>query len=133
MAGRCGREWIRMAFMSVEYVPAPIVQLRRALFLTFTTVAFFAPATPAPAQQALDPMQAPGLATPSSQDAHAIAQHTNRLITETSPYLLLHAHNPVDWYPWGKEAFEKARSEHKPVFLSIGHYPCHCRPVMERE
>src|ERR1700741_1053902 len=69
----CQREWIRMACMSVEYVPAPIVQLRRALFLTFPTVAFFAPATPAPAQQALDPMQAPGLATPSSQDAHAIA------------------------------------------------------------
>ncbi len=44
----------------------------------------------------------------------------NRLIHEKSPYLLQHAHNPVDWYPWGAEAFEKARREDKPVFLSIG-------------
>jgi hypothetical protein len=47
-------------------------------------------------------------------------RYTNRLIHEKSPYLLLHAHNPVDWYPWGAEAFEKARREQKPIFLSIG-------------
>ena len=46
--------------------------------------------------------------------------HTNRLAHEKSPYLLQHAHNPVDWYPWGPEAFEKARRENKPIFLSIG-------------
>lgn len=50
---------------------------------------------------------------------------TNRLINEKSPYLLQHAHNPVDWYPWGEEAFEKAKIEDKPVFLSIGYSTCH--------
>lgn len=49
----------------------------------------------------------------------------NKLIYEKSPYLLQHAHNPVHWYPWGAEAFEKARSEDKPVFLSIGYASCH--------
>src|SRR5579872_5129175 len=57
----------------------------------------------------------------------------NRLIREKSPYLLQHAHNPVDWYPWGPEAFEKARSENKPIFLSIGYSTCHWCHVMERE
>ncbi len=58
---------------------------------------------------------------------------TNRLINEKSPYLLQHAHNPVDWYPWGEEAFEKARHEDKPIFLSIGYSTCHWCHVMERE
>jgi uncharacterized protein YyaL (SSP411 family) len=58
---------------------------------------------------------------------------TNRLIHEKSPYLLQHAHNPVDWYPWGKEAFERARKENKPVFLSIGYATCHWCHVMEKE
>jgi uncharacterized protein YyaL (SSP411 family) len=49
----------------------------------------------------------------------------NRLIHEKSPYLLQHAHNPVDWFPWGTEAFEKAKQEDKPVFLSIGYSTCH--------
>jgi uncharacterized protein YyaL (SSP411 family) len=57
----------------------------------------------------------------------------NRLIHEKSPYLLQHAHNPVDWYPWGEEAFEKARREDKPIFLSIGYSTCHWCHVMERE
>jgi len=48
-------------------------------------------------------------------------QHTNRLINETSPYLLQHAHNPVDWYPWGEEALEKAKREDKPILLSVGY------------
>lgn len=59
--------------------------------------------------------------------------YTNRLIHETSPYLLQHAHNPVDWYPWGEEAFEKATNEHKPVLVSIGYAACHWCHVMERE
>jgi len=60
-------------------------------------------------------------------------EHTNRLAQEKSPYLLQHAHNPVDWYPWGEEAFEKARREKKPIFLSIGYSTCHWCHVMERE
>ena len=59
--------------------------------------------------------------------------HTNRLSAETSPYLLQHAHNPVDWYPWGPEALERARTEDKPIFLSIGYAACHWCHVMERE
>ena len=57
----------------------------------------------------------------------------NRLANETSPYLLQHAHNPVDWYPWGPEALERARREDKPIFLSIGYAACHWCHVMERE
>jgi uncharacterized protein YyaL (SSP411 family) len=57
----------------------------------------------------------------------------NRLIHEKSPYLLQHAHNPVEWYPWGEEAFTKAQEENKPIFLSIGYSTCHWCHVMERE
>src|SRR4051812_32281838 len=57
----------------------------------------------------------------------------NRLAKESSPYLLQHAHNPVDWYPWGPEAFERAKKEKKLVFLSIGYSSCHWCHVMERE
>jgi uncharacterized protein len=60
-------------------------------------------------------------------------RHTNRLAAETSPYLLQHAHNPVDWYPWGDEALTRARTEDKPIFLSIGYAACHWCHVMERE
>jgi uncharacterized protein YyaL (SSP411 family) len=59
--------------------------------------------------------------------------HSNRLIQEKSPYLQQHAHNPVDWHPWGDEAFEKARREDKPIFLSIGYSTCHWCHVMEHE
>jgi len=59
--------------------------------------------------------------------------YTNRLILEDSPYLIQHAHNPVDWFPWGPEAFELARQQNKPVFLSIGYSTCHWCHVMERE
>ena len=59
--------------------------------------------------------------------------HSNRLIHEKSPYLQQHAHNPVDWYPWGPAAFEKSRREDKPIFLSIGYSTCHWCHVMERE
>ena len=57
----------------------------------------------------------------------------NRLIDETSPYLLQHAHNPVDWYPWGEEALERAKAEDKPILLSVGYSACHWCHVMERE
>ncbi len=60
-------------------------------------------------------------------------EHTNRLAQEKSPYLLQHAHNPVDWYPWGEEAFEKARRENKPIFLSVGYSTCHWCHVMAHE
>lgn len=65
--------------------------------------------------------------------ASTAARPTNRLAREKSPYLLQHAHNPVDWYPWGEEAFARARSENKPIFLSIGYSTCHWCHVMERE
>jgi uncharacterized protein YyaL (SSP411 family) len=58
---------------------------------------------------------------------------TNRLIHETSPYLLQHAHNPVDWFPWGEEAFAKAQAENKPILLSVGYSACHWCHVMEHE
>jgi len=60
-------------------------------------------------------------------------KHTNRLADETSPYLLQHAHNPVDWFPWGQEAFDKAQRENKPILLSIGYSACHWCHVMEHE
>ncbi len=64
---------------------------------------------------------------------HDTLKHTNRLIHETSPYLLQHAHNPVEWYPWGEEALERAKREQKPILLSIGYSACHWCHVMERE
>src|SRR5262249_56193568 len=64
---------------------------------------------------------------------HADVPAGNRLIHETSPYLLQHAHNPVDWYPWSEEAFSRARAENKPVLLSVGYSACHWCHVMERE
>ncbi|HEV7300973.1 MAG TPA: DUF255 domain-containing protein [Tepidisphaeraceae bacterium] len=60
-------------------------------------------------------------------------KHTNRLADETSPYLLQHAHNPVDWYPWGREAFEAAKAQNKPIFLSVGYSTCYWCHVMERQ
>jgi uncharacterized protein YyaL (SSP411 family) len=63
-----------------------------------------------------------------------MAKHAaNRLARETSPYLLQHANNPVDWYAWGPEALERAKQEDKPIFLSIGYSACHWCHVMERE
>jgi uncharacterized protein len=66
---------------------------------------------------------------PGKQKAHP----PNRLAKETSPYLLLHAHNPVDWYPWGPEAFARAKAENKPIFLSVGYSSCYWCHVMDRE
>lgn len=80
-----------------------------------------------PVSEAAPPMPAPAIHPESPP------RHTNRLAREKSPYLLQHAHNPVDWYPWGEEAFAKARKENKPIFLSIGYSTCHWCHVMERE
>ncbi|HEY7152935.1 MAG TPA: thioredoxin domain-containing protein [Gemmataceae bacterium] len=71
--------------------------------------------------------------TQAEPDAKGKHKHTNRLARETSPYLLQHAHNPVEWYPWCEEAFAKAKKEGKLVFLSIGYSSCHWCHVMERE
>lgn len=66
-------------------------------------------------------------------DDLGVPHFTNRLIGEVSPYLLQHAHNPVDWYPWGDEAFQRAQRENKPVLLSVGYSTCHWCHVMEQE
>lgn len=70
-----------------------------------------------------------GLPADSATDQY---QYTNRLINSHDPYLLLHAHNPVDWYPWGPEAFAKAKEENKPIFVSIGYSTCYWCHVAER-
>ena len=78
----------------------------------------------------------PSAPTQKSADDERAAQpraHTNRLANSTSPYLLQHAHNPVDWYPWGPEALERAKKEDKPIFLSVGYSTCYWCHVMERE
>jgi len=77
-----------------------------------------------------EPGQSAGVKDTKSEKAN---RKTNRLIDETSPYLLTHAHNPVDWYPWGDEAFKKAKDEGKLIFLSVGYSSCHWCHVMERE
>jgi uncharacterized protein YyaL (SSP411 family) len=69
----------------------------------------------------------------AAEPAPGIAEHTNRLAQEKSPYLLQHAHNPVNWYPWGEEAFARARRENKPIFLSVGYSTCHWCHVMAHE
>ncbi|MFN3238120.1 MAG: thioredoxin domain-containing protein [Pseudomonadales bacterium] len=66
-------------------------------------------------------------------DANGRPKYTNRLLRDSSPYLVQHAHNPVDWYPWGEEAFAVAKRENKPIFLSVGYSTCHWCHVMERE
>lgn len=96
----------------------PVMFCAAALFFLSYAAAGFA--------RAPKPQSAP-------RPAAATYPYTNRLIGEKSPYLLLHAHNPVDWYPWGKDAFERAQREQKPIFLSIGYYTCHWCHVMERE
>ena len=73
------------------------------------------------------------MTSPSSELPSSTAHKTNRLAGETSPYLLQHAANPVDWYPWGPEALARAKAEDRPIFLSIGYSACHWCHVMERE
>ncbi|HEY9361724.1 MAG TPA: thioredoxin domain-containing protein, partial [Chitinophagaceae bacterium] len=71
--------------------------------------------------------------TPSSTKENKKFMYTNSLINETSPYLLQHAHNPVDWYPWGEEALKKAKEENKMLLISVGYAACHWCHVMEHE
>src|SRR5437870_1816120 len=66
-------------------------------------------------------------------DAHEAGRSPNRLISETSPYLLQHAYNPVEWFPWGPDALDLAKRLNKPILLSIGYSACHWCHVMERE
>ncbi|CAG0902761.1 unnamed protein product [Darwinula stevensoni] len=73
------------------------------------------------------------MASESPSEGASVHKWTNRLAHEKSPYLLQHAHNPVDWYPWGEEAFKKARDERKLIFLSVGYSTCHWCHVMEHE
>ena len=87
-------------------------------------------ATPRCSRQCqMDPTQKES-AAPMTTSKH---KYTNKLAGSTSPYLLQHAHNPVNWYPWGKEALDKAKKEDKPIFLSVGYSSCHWCHVMERE
>lgn len=79
----------------------------------------------------VDPSQMPML--PWSMSTPPESAQTNRLIHETSPYLLQHASNPVDWYPWGPEALQAAKEQNRPILLSIGYSACHWCHVMERE
>jgi hypothetical protein len=79
------------------------------------------------------PMVLAALSSPAVAAERAPSKGRNRLAFESSPYLLQHAANPVNWYPWGEEAFAKARKENKPIFLSIGYSTCYWCHVMERE
>ncbi|HWB73801.1 MAG TPA: thioredoxin domain-containing protein [Nannocystaceae bacterium] len=81
------------------------------------------------------PIPAPAASSPAATtiDLAKIREHGNHLVGEASPYLQQHAHNPVDWWPWGPEALAKAKAEKKPIFLSIGYSTCHWCHVMERE
>jgi uncharacterized protein len=96
-------------------------------------VAAAAPSNAGPLSGQESPKQTKATASTRSTQANGQYPYSNRLIHEKSPYLLLHAHNPVDWYPWGEEAFAKAKRENKPIFLSVGYYTCHWCHVMERE
>ena len=62
----------------------------------------------------------------TTNNDHGDHEYTNHLINESSPYLLQHAHNPVNWYPWGEEALAKAKKENKMLLISIGYAACHC-------
>src|SRR6266852_1192636 len=107
-------------------------KLLRACVLLFTFVSAMNAAgqTSAPANVSTQSKK-----NQSAEPREGIGQnrYTNRLFRAKSPYLLLHAHNPVDGYPWGNEAFEKASKENKPIFLSIGYFTCHWCHVMEKE
>src|SRR5690348_11248668 len=88
-----------------------------------------APTTPETSQAS----ELPDTADPKAHSQDSGSSHVNLLIHETSPYLLQHAHNPVDWYPWGDEALARAKDDDKPILLSIGYSACHWCHVMEEE
>ena len=97
----------------------------KALFLTILTISLLSPI--GVASMNIEPENETGVADANSLEGR------NRLGEETSPYLLQHAQNPVHWYPWGEEAFEAARAQNKPIFMSIGYSTCYWCHVMERE
>ncbi len=100
--------------------------MKSTIFLTALIGALLMTVSPAMSAESVHPH------AKELKNADGSWKYTNKLINESSPYLLQHAHNPVDWYPWGKEAFEKARKEGKPIFLSIGYSTCYWCHVMER-
>ena len=105
-----------------------VPRMKRFARVLLTVASLFGMTACNPAPTKLEPKNF--LKTTITTTGHA---HTNRLALEKSPYLLQHAHNPVDWFAWNHEAFEKARRENKPIFLSIGYSTCHWCHVMERE
>ncbi len=118
--------------MSSTSVTTNIRLIRK--FLPKATILFFLPLSLLPGvAQAAAVEHAASYATPHTADRVMKHKYSNRLTGESSPYLLQHAHNPVDWYPWGEEAFAKARREDKPIFLSIGYSTCHWCHVMEED
>jgi uncharacterized protein len=102
-------------------------------FVTLILAALAAAAVCPAAQPAAPKPAAPKSPAPKAADSAPAAKPANRLAKESSPYLLLHAHNPVDWYPWGEEALAKAKREKKLIFLSVGYSSCYWCHVMERE
>jgi len=112
-----------------QYEPSKLLHAG-VLFLTFAATANAAGQSPADASVSTESQKTHSAAPREATEQY---RYTNRLIRAKSPYLLLHAHNPVEWYPWGDEAFEKARKENKPIFLSIGYFTCHWCHVMEKE
>ncbi len=115
--------------MREQYEPSKLLRAG-LLFLGFVATANAAGQAPTAANVSAQSQKTQSAATRDGTGRYA---YTNRLIRAKSPYLLLHAHNPVDWYPWGNEAFGKARKENKPIFLSIGYFTCHWCHVMEKE
>src|SRR5262245_63642340 len=108
--------------------PFHVTSARRSVAIVFPLQSLDAATLPPPVAQLSRVTSAA-----SAQPRAKLPRMPNRLAQETSPYLLQHAENPVDWYPWGEEAFAKARSEDKPILLSIGYSACHWCHVMERE
>ncbi len=115
--------------------------MRRPGSITFSFLCCAHPGHPAQSQYLYYPVYAvqcvrrmnPARGNPEGTAASRQTSKPNRLVREKSPYLLQHAYNPVDWYPWGEEAFERAKADNKPVFLSIGYSTCHWCHVMAHE
>ncbi|XP_017865205.1 PREDICTED: uncharacterized protein B0495.5 isoform X2 [Drosophila arizonae] len=120
------QNWIRSALA----ITAPQTQLHRSWLIDETTTTAAHPQHQHQQKQHQHLFR--GMATGGETKAET-PKHTNRLAASKSPYLLQHAHNPVDWYPWCEEAFERARSENKLIFLSVGYSTCHWCHVMEHE
>jgi len=109
------------------------MKIQHIVLLLLTAVISIA-CSPQPQQAETEPENKP-MTTPIAESIPTPTPdpNANHLINEKSPYLQQHAHNPIDWYPWGEEAFAKARAENKPIFLSIGYASCHWCHVMEEE